>query len=60
MTARTVEELKARIAELEALYAANREEIDHLCALIGQADAKLTNPPQAGWKPEQFDEWRAA
>ena len=49
-----------RADEFEALLAANREEIDRLCALLGQADAKLTDPPQAGWKPEQFDEWRAA
>ena len=67
MTAKTIEELKARIAELEAeneilkkdvasesrwaehyhkradefeaLNAASREEIDRLCALLGQADA---------------------
>jgi hypothetical protein len=37
-------EKMARIAELEALNAANREEIDRLCALLGQADAKLTKP----------------
>ena len=58
----SVDALLARIDELEAkihdqkqtaqaanaLIASLRAEIDRLCSLLGEADAKLTDPPKGG------------
>jgi uncharacterized coiled-coil protein SlyX len=51
---------KRQSDEFMALNTALQSEIDRLCQMLGEADAKLTEPPQAGWTPEQFKDWKAA
>jgi cell shape-determining protein MreC len=45
------DELRKAIATIEqqaALIASLRAENDRLCAMLGEADAKLTDPPKGG------------